>query len=98
MNSSLYHVKTILLFLKYFEVEFVKNEDVILGKRHCYQKGDIITKSFFIKFNDDNIYTIKKENDFLTETVDLVSAKLDEILEFLFPDLVRVLKIDYLLY
>lgn len=97
MNLTCYRIRTIIHFLNYFEVEFVKNEDVILGKRHCYLKGEIVTKSFFIKFNDDDIYTINRENDDDNITKDLLSTDLDEILEFLFPDLMRVIKIDYLL-
>lgn len=97
MNSTYYQTRTILFFLKYFKINFIKNGDVISGKSQCSQKEETITKSFFIKFNEDKIYAIKKEDDYIAATLDLVSTDLDEVLEFLFPDLVRVLKIDYLL-
>tara|TARA_R110002020_G_scaffold147559_6_gene323014 strand:- start:1872 stop:2171 length:300 start_codon:yes stop_codon:yes gene_type:complete len=90
-------VETTQNFLDYFDIDYKKTLDVIVGKRKTNGTSTIMTKSFYFKFNEDNIYAIKRDNDTINITSDFVSSDIDDILEFLFPDLLRLLSIDELL-
>ncbi|PVW12421.1 hypothetical protein [Marixanthomonas spongiae] len=90
-------VETTQKFLDYFDIDYKKNLDVIVGKRKTTGTSTIITKSFYFKFNSDNIYAIKRDNDTIDMTLEFVSSDIDDVLEFLFPDLLRLLFIDELL-
>ncbi|MAM29312.1 MAG: hypothetical protein CMC13_09840 [Flavobacteriaceae bacterium] len=98
MRKFNYQIKIITQFLNYFGIIPKFQNGTFYGIRIVKVFGTPVIKSFYLSFHFHEIYALKKADIRENKTEEFISDDIDEVINFLFPDLTRQLSVDYLLH